>query len=418
MSKPLGSESVSGASFLRALVPTLSTKSIVSTIIISTAAVVIYWWFCRSQGSGGGSSSGKASKNNKGKNRNGFVFRDSQMCTILRYIRGVQEEEKAYVDSLLMKYYAQWAVPLIRGADTDASAAVVSETMNKDLTSSTVAATLIEGLGLTESDTDHYASDMVLPPNLTDVMLETLPTSDIKKAFEISNTYFSICKNRRVAASEGKTYDEQVYDTLLSQLWEASFASGGTAPPTTQSAYQRTGDGWGDLGFQGKDPITDLRGGGLTSLEDYVSFAQQNSALHAEMIKYNRAQHEAKGTAWFLEACVSIQLSVQLTTTAFDVAAPSPSSTTSSGGLLKKITSAVSNSSPLHFTPKIILYLYDGPSDEASVRARLQHLHSLHMRAFFTLWKREKPFIMEYQPFMEKTFYPEASQLVESYLQA
>ncbi|GET89548.1 hypothetical protein, conserved [Leishmania tarentolae] len=91
---------------------------------------------------------------------------------------------------------------------------------------------------------------------------------------------------------------------LLQQLWMAA-----GKPVTT---YSPQGPHWASIGFQGVDPVTDLRGGGILGLRQLVHFAQTHNTAFREMLAYNeRVQREGKHS-WYLLAVVSIQLTTQL----------------------------------------------------------------------------------------------------------
>lgn len=55
-----------------------------------------------------------------------------------------------------------------------------------------------------------------------------------------------------------------MHQEILKHLWTLSFNS----PP------QLTSQDWVSIGFQGQDPSTDFRGGGLYSLQQIINFAQ------------------------------------------------------------------------------------------------------------------------------------------------
>jgi len=65
-------------------------------------------------------------------------------------------------------------------------------------------------------------------------------------------------------------------DTRLRQLWRCL---GG------DDAYSRISEAWGRLGFQGRDPATDLRGGGGLALCDLLHLATSRPALCARMVE-------------------------------------------------------------------------------------------------------------------------------------
>ncbi|CAC9497224.1 conserved hypothetical protein [Leishmania infantum JPCM5] len=98
--------------------------------------------------------------------------------------------------------------------------------------------------------------------------------------------------------------DNRSHMNLLQQLWMAA-----GKPATT---YSPLGQHWASIGFQGVDPVTDLRGGGVLALRQLVHFAQAHNTAFREMLAYNeRVQREGKHS-WYLLAVVSIQLTTQL----------------------------------------------------------------------------------------------------------
>lgn len=74
----------------------------------------------------------------------------------------------------------------------------------------------------------------------------------------------------------------------------------------------RIGSHWTDLGFQGDDPATDLRGGGMFALRQLVHFAQTHTTAFRQMIAYNKDVQARNKDHWYLLAVVSIHLSAQI----------------------------------------------------------------------------------------------------------
>lgn len=87
---------------------------------------------------------------------------------------------------------------------------------------------------------------------------------------------------------------------LLQQLWAASWPPTATRPGSTAggeedqgegeeqvqddaASFQRTSPQWQKIGFQGSDPTTDIRAGGILSLKALVHFAQTHPAAWADM---------------------------------------------------------------------------------------------------------------------------------------
>ena len=65
------------------------------------------------------------------------------------------------------------------------------------------------------------------------------------------------------------------YDDLFRELWEAI---------TSEKLDKIENDRWKDFGFQNANPRSDLRGGGLISLKQMVTYAKKNKAKLAEMV--------------------------------------------------------------------------------------------------------------------------------------
>lgn len=98
--------------------------------------------------------------------------------------------------------------------------------------------------------------------------------------------------------------DNRAHVNLLEQLWAAS------GKPL--SMYARMGEQWTELGFQGDDPTTDIRGSGILGLRQFVSFAQRHPQAMKGMIEYNRRVKDEHGDSWYLIAVVSFQFTAQL----------------------------------------------------------------------------------------------------------
>lgn len=69
--------------------------------------------------------------------------------------------------------------------------------------------------------------------------------------------------------------------TLLRQLWSYAFPG---------EASQLQSDRWKDMGWQGKNPATDFRGGGLMSLQNLLFMASHKPAL------FEALMHKTRGT--------------------------------------------------------------------------------------------------------------------------
>lgn len=98
--------------------------------------------------------------------------------------------------------------------------------------------------------------------------------------------------------------DNRAHVNLLQQLWVA------VGKPL--ASYARMGKQWTELGFQGEDPATDLRGAGILGLRQLVHFAQRHPQAMKGMMEYNKRVQDAHGDSWYLIAVVSLQITAQL----------------------------------------------------------------------------------------------------------
>ncbi|KAG5476487.1 hypothetical protein LSCM1_04199 [Leishmania martiniquensis] len=191
---------------------------------------------------------------------------------------------------------------------------------------------------------------------------------------------------------------------LLQQLWMA------TGKPA--SAYSPLGPQWGVVGFQGTDPVTDLRGGGVLALRQLVHFAQVHNAAFREMLAYNeRVQREGKHS-WYLLAVVSIQLTTQLMLeedhplhvphlevlydtlhlgTAGDATAKvvSRRAVAAQRGVTLSCTHAADTAA-----------LWDSCKGACSAEAGMFALHHALLLHFKECWMRDEPHVMEYNTYM------------------
>eukprot|EP00041_Stephanoeca_diplocostata_P032380 m.1036645 g.1036645 ORF g.1036645 m.1036645 type:complete len:304 (-) comp24139_c2_seq34:2888-3799(-) len=69
----------------------------------------------------------------------------------------------------------------------------------------------------------------------------------------------------RITAMKKTTYDNDTNESMLKELW---------ALLQPDMPYERTSSNWGNLGFQGKDPVTDFRGQGILALENLLHIAR------------------------------------------------------------------------------------------------------------------------------------------------
>lgn len=91
---------------------------------------------------------------------------------------------------------------------------------------------------------------------------------------------------------------------LLRGLWEAA----GKSP----ARFSQRSEEWAELGFQGLDPATDLRGGGVLALRQFVDFAHRHNNEFREMMAFNKKTLAAGKQSWYPIALVSIQLTAHL----------------------------------------------------------------------------------------------------------
>nr|CCD14031.1 unnamed protein product [Trypanosoma congolense IL3000] len=98
--------------------------------------------------------------------------------------------------------------------------------------------------------------------------------------------------------------DNPQHTALLKRLWLAA--------GWPQETFARRGNEWADFGFQGLDPATDLRGGGVLALRQFVHFAEVHGEDLKEMMAFNKKSLAEGKHHWYLLAVVSIQLTAQL----------------------------------------------------------------------------------------------------------
>mmetsp|Transcript_22848 Transcript_22848/g.34083 ORF Transcript_22848/g.34083 Transcript_22848/m.34083 type:complete len:573 (+) Transcript_22848:136-1854(+) len=93
---------------------------------------------------------------------------------------------------------------------------------------------------------------------------------------------------RRAAASVSDTQNEVIVTDLLRRFWSA------VHPP--EMKFIRKGKEWQSMGFQGEDPITDFRAGGLLALENIVFFTEKYTDIAKSMIKRREMKMSEDGT--------------------------------------------------------------------------------------------------------------------------
>lgn len=168
---------------------------------------------------------------------------------------------------------------------------------------------------------------------------------------------------RLVEARRGAAFNSDSFldEGLLERLWANAF-------PNASVPFVRLSTYWGELGFQGLDPKTDLRGGGMLALDHFVTFSSVHGADLNAMMLYNKEQLDSKKDSWFLTAVVSIQFSTQLA--------------------LGEISLQ-----PAHL--EFVL------QDAGGVSQGLQRLHAMLLLHFFDVWKVKKPHVMEFTQFVK-----------------
>lgn len=198
--------------------------------------------------------------------------------------------------------------------------------------------------------------------------------------------------------------DNRAHVNLLQQLWMA------TGKPA--SAYNRLGPQWGSIGFQGEDPVTDLRGGGVLALRQLVHFAQVHNAAFREMLAYTeRVQREGKHS-WYLLAVVSIQLSTQLLLEQdhpfylphlemlYDTVRLGPAADTSAKSVSRRSLAAQKQVSLATPAAAETAAFWDSCESSITAEAGLFALHHALLLHFKTCWERDEPHVMEYNTYM------------------
>jgi len=77
------------------------------------------------------------------------------------------------------------------------------------------------------------------------------------------------------------------HEKMLETLWDL------LRPGIVRSGGRVTSE-WGEIGFQGKDPATDFRGGGLLGLHQLLYFAEQRNERARDMLTDGRIREVAK----------------------------------------------------------------------------------------------------------------------------
>lgn len=185
---------------------------------------------------------------------------------------------------------------------------------------------------------------------------------------------------RRTAFNESAPQDVE----LLKQLWTKASLAG---------PFSRKSEAWNLLGFQGLDPTTDFRGGGILALDHFLSFATHHTAALKSMMTFNEGQLADGEPNWYLTAVVSIQLTVQLISEK-DHTLKAPQLRI----LFGEDTTTTSSTSA---TPKVKA---DDALEEQGELDGMRRLHHALLLHFQKNWERDLPHVMEYNTYMPKVF--------------
>lgn len=198
--------------------------------------------------------------------------------------------------------------------------------------------------------------------------------------------------------------DDRSHINLLQQLWMA------TGKPA--NTYNRLGPQWGALGFQGEDPATDLRGGGVLALRQLVHFAQTHNTAFREMMAYNeRIQRENKHS-WYLLAVVSIQLSTQLMLEqdhpfylphlelVYDTLRQGAAGDANAKIVTRRSLAAQKNVSLASTGSEDTAAFWETCTPLVNAEAGMFALHHALLLHFKACWERDEPHVMEYNTYM------------------
>jgi hypothetical protein len=146
------------------------------------------------------------------------------------------------------------------------------------------------------------------------------------------------------------------HEEALVSLWNAVFPD--------KPLPSRTGDHWTELGFQGRDPATDFRGGGYLALANMVYLAQKYPVDARAMVA------DAVGDGdmiMYLWAVVCINFTVELCV------------------LMKK--------------RRLNTQFYEVSSTNDVILQRFNELFVAIMRRYHQQWKKDRPNVMEFNTF-------------------
>lgn len=177
-------------------------------------------------------------------------------------------------------------------------------------------------------------------------------------------------------------FEEREHEPLLRELWTSLADVFPSSPP-----YTRRGTHWARLGFQGLDPVTDLRGAGVLGLCDLVYFATKHRATaRAILIDFGDvirggfpfALVSINLTAFLIEACATIRALDDVFVFLDHVAgSPPPTSTVASPALV----SVSSERTPLLSSTESWTDTSPALDDETQVDA-LDRFHAMQAFAF------------------------------------
>lgn len=257
----------------------------------------------------------------------------------------------------------------------------------------------------------HYVQESYIPGTCSDRRAERCLFTELVAA----DHNLHVLEVQRAMAFDN---DNRAHINLLQQLWVAAGKSLNT--------YERTGPHWAELGFQGDDPTTDLRGGGVLALRMLVNFAQRHPTSVKEMVQYNHEVQAAQGDSWYLPAVVSIQFSAQLMLqrdhpffkshleVLYDtVRAGTAVSGTSSGRVMTRRQVAITQYHQVDLSdlesPNTLALWHEGPAGDAE--AGLFLLHEALLLHFKECWERDQPHVMSYNTYVAEhvmaTFFSE-----------
>ena len=172
-----------------------------------------------------------------------------------------------------------------------------------------------------------------------------------------------------------------LHEHLLDQLWTRTY------PDVRLDA--RVGEQWKDLGFQGTDPATDFRGGGLLSLIVLLYISDQDRAFVHKVT--GEAHHVTRPDSWYPYAVASINFTC-------DVLAAAQK------GRLNRVFYGVSCDAKdaeqlLSKSPSAVHVFLEHPAVITFAKHQLQMFRQFHQR-----WMAEKPHTMEFNQFKKKFY--------------